>query len=163
MNAMAKEIERKFLVTGDGWRAGHGSDYRQGYLSIDPERTVRVRVAGTTAQLTIKGLTEGATRAEYEYPVPLAEANIMLDTLCLHPLIEKRRYRIEHRGMIWEVDEFRGDNAGLVVAEIELDDEHQPFEKPDWIGDEVTSDPRFYNANLVSRPYRSWEGKPASP
>lgn len=162
MKPMAREIERKFLVTGDGWRAGTASDYRQGYLSIDKHRTVRIRVSGDTAHLTVKGITEGATRAEYEYPIPVGDAKLMLDTLCLRPLIEKRRYRVVHQGMTWEVDEFRGDNAGLVVAEIELRDELQPFDKPDWVGEEVTSDARFYNANLVARPYRSWEGKPGS-
>ena len=156
---MGKEIERKFLVTGDGWRAGQGSDYRQGYLSTDKERTVRVRIAGDTARLTVKGITEGATRAEYEYRIPVADAEIMLDTLCLRPLIEKRRYRIEHQGMTWEVDEFHGDNAGLVVAEIELQDEQQTFTKPPWVGAEVTDDARFYNANLVAHPYRHWKNR----
>jgi len=159
---MGKEIERKFLVTGDGWRAGQSSDYRQGYLSIDKRHTVRVRVSGDTARLTVKGISQGATRAEYEYPIPINDAEVMLDTLCLRPLIEKRRYRIEHQGMTWEVDEFRGDNAGLVVAEIELQDEQQQFDTPSWVGTEVTSDPRFYNANLVAHPYRSWEKVPAS-
>ena len=159
---MAKEIERKFLVTGDGWRTGQGSDYRQGYLSTDKERTVRVRIAGDTAHLTVKGITQGATRAEYEYPIPVADAEIMLDRICLRPLIEKRRYRVEHQGMTWEVDEFHGENAGLVVAEIELQDEQQTFTKPPWIGAEVTSDVRFYNANLVAHPYRQWNSVPSS-
>jgi len=153
---MGKEIERKFLVTGDAWRTGECSDYRQGYLSIDKQRTVRVRVAGDTAFLTVKGITEGATRAEYEYPVPVTDAQAMLETLCLRPLIEKRRYRIQYNGMTWEIDEFLGENAGLVVAEIELETAQQPFDKPGWVGEEVTSDPRFYNANLVTRPYRTW-------
>ena len=154
---MGKEIERKFLVTGDAWRAGPSSDYRQGYLSIDKQRTVRVRVADKTARLTVKGITEGATRAEFEYPIPVSDAKVMLDTLCLRPLIEKRRYRIERHGMTWEVDEFLGENAGLIVAEIELQDEQQPFDQPSWVGAEVTSDPRFYNANLVANRYSSWE------
>jgi adenylate cyclase len=118
---MAKEIERKFLVTGDAWRTGECSDYRQGYLSIDKQRTVRIRVAGDTAFLTVKGITEGATRAEYEYSIPVTDAQAMLETLCLRPLIEKRRYRIQYNGMTWEIDEFLGENAGLVVAEIELE------------------------------------------
>jgi adenylate cyclase len=159
---MGKEIERKFLVTGEAWRKGEVSDYRQGYLSIDKQRTVRVRVAGDVARLTVKGITEGATRAEYEYPIPVADAKSMLETLCLRPLIEKRRYRIRHGGMTWEIDEFLGENAGLVVAEIELETVQQPFDKPSWVGEEVTSDPRYYNANLVTRPYTTWE-KPAPP
>jgi adenylate cyclase len=154
---MGKEIERKFLVTGEAWRKGEVSDYRQGYLSIDKQRTVRIRVAGDVAHLTVKGITEGATRAEYEYPIPVADAKSMLETLCLRPLIEKRRYRIRHGGMTWEIDEFLGENAGLVVAEIELETVQQPFDKPSWVGEEVTSDPRYYNANLVTRPYTTWE------
>ena len=154
---MGKEIERKFLVTGEAWRKGEVSDYRQGYLSIDKQRTVRVRVAGDVARLTVKGITEGATRAEYEYPIPVADAKSMLETLCLRPLIEKRRYRIRHGGMTWEIDEFLGENAGLIIAEIELETVQQPFDKPSWVGEEVTSDPRYYNANLVTRPYTTWE------
>ena len=154
---MGKEIERKFLVTGNAWRKGGSNEYRQGYLSIDKERTVRVRIAGDTAFLTVKGITEGATRAEYEYPIPVADAKAMLESLCLRPLIEKRRYRVQHGGMTWEIDEFLGENAGLVVAEIELVNAQQPFDKPAWVGEEVTSDPRFYNASLVARPYSTWE------
>ena len=159
---MGKEIERKFLVTGNAWRAGKRSDYRQGYLSIDKQRTVRVRIAGEAAFLTVKGITEGATRAEYEYPIPVADAKAMLKTLCLRPIIEKRRYRLEHGGMTWEIDEFLGENAGLVVAEIELETAQQPFDKPAWVGEEVTTDPRFFNANLVASPYTTWEKPPAS-
>ena len=159
---MAEEIERKFLVTGNAWHAGKSRDYRQGYLSIDKQRTVRVRIAGDTAFLTVKGLTEGATRAEYEYPIPVADAKAMLETLCLRPIIEKRRYRIDHGAMTWEIDEFLGENAGLVVAEIELETAQQSFDKPAWIGEEVTTDPRFFNANLVASPYTTWEKPPAS-
>jgi adenylate cyclase len=153
---MGKEIERKFLVTGQAWRSGSGVEYRQGYLNDDKERTVRVRTAGDQAWLTIKGITRGATRSEYEYAIPFDEANTLLDELCLRPLIEKRRYRVDHAGGIWEVDEFFGDNEGLVVAEIELDSEDQPFARPGWLGEEVTGDPRYYNVNLVAHPYRSW-------
>jgi len=153
---MAREIERKFLVTGDAWRSGEHNEYRQGYITTDKERTVRVRIAGDRAYLTIKGVTRGATRSEFEYGIPVDDAAELLDQLCLRPLIEKRRYIAEHDGMTWEVDEFFGDNEGLVVAEIELEEERQSFSKPDWVGDEVTSDPRYYNANLVSKPYRSW-------
>ncbi len=154
---MPTEIERKFLVTGHGWRGGQFSDYRQGYLSIDKERNVRVRIAGSEAFITIKGITHNVSRPEYEYAIPVADAEEMLDSLCLQPLITKRRYRIEHRGMTWEVDEFTGSNSGLVVAEIELEHEEQSFEAPDWIGDEVTNDSRYYNASLVDAPYSSWK------
>ena len=146
-----KEIERKFLVEtqgDDSWHNAEYSDIRQGYLSVDKHRTVRVRIAGDDARLTIKGITEGATRVEYEYPIPVAHAGEMLETLCLRPLIEKRRYRIEYNGLIWEVDEFYGDNSGLIVAEVELESEQQVFAKPPWAGEEVTENPRYYNANL---------------
>ncbi len=155
-----KEIERKFLVEnqgGDGWRNAECSEIRQGYLSIDKHRTVRVRIAGDAAYLTIKGITEGATRDEYEYPIPVAHASEMLDTLCLRPLIEKRRHRVEYGGLIWEVDEFYGDNAGLIVVEIELESAQQIFDKPPWAGEEVTGDPHYYNANLVNTPYSRWK------
>ena len=154
---MGKEIERKFLVTDDSWREAEGRDYSQGYLSIDKERTVRVRIEENRAHLTIKGITEGATRAEYEYSIPVADARTLLDDLCLQPLIKKRRYKVNYRGMVWEIDEFSADNAGLVVAEIELQHPEQTFDLPPWIGEEVTDDPRFYNANLVTHPYSRWK------
>src|SRR5262245_40362257 len=151
---MGKEIERKYLVEGDQWSSGKGTTYRQGYLSTVKERTVRVRLAGDKAFLTIKGLTQGATRSEYEYEIPARDAEEMLDKLCERPLIEKRRYKVEHAGLTWEVDEFFGDNQGLVVAEVELKSEGQAIELPAWIGKEVTDDPRYFNANLVKHPYR---------
>lgn len=154
---MAKEIERKFLVTNQGWRSGDATEYRQGYLSLDKERTVRVRIAGDVAYLTVKGITKGATRREFEYEIPLVEAKEMLATVCRHPLIEKRRYIVEHGGLAWAIDEFSGDNGGLVVAEVELESEGQPFERPPWLGQEVTGDPRFYNVNLVENPYCNWK------
>ena len=154
---MACEIERKFLVVGEAWRAlGTPVLYRQGYLNRAKERTVRVRVAGAQATLTIKGLTTGATRAEYEYAIPLADAQVMLDTLAERPLIEKRRTCIPHAGVVIEVDEFFGDNLGLIIAEVELASEAQVFDHPAWLGAEVTHDPRYYNANLVQCPYRTW-------
>lgn len=154
---MAQEIERKFLLKHDAWRAlAHGTLYRQGYLNSAKERTVRIRTMGGQAFLTIKGITVGATRAEYEYPIPLTDCNIMLDTLAEKPLIEKKRYKIRHGGLTWEIDEFLGDNQGLIVAEVELEREDQPFDKPDWIGEEVTHDTRYFNANLVKHPYRQW-------
>lgn len=154
---MGTEIERKFLLKDDSWKRGaHGKRYRQGYLSTAPERTVRVRAVGDDSWLTIKGLSRGATRAEYEYKIPVKDAAEMLDSLCERPLIEKTRYRIEHGGLTWEVDEFFGDNQGLVVAEVELQSAEQSFARPDWVGEEVTGDERYFNANLVVRPYTTW-------
>lgn len=154
---MGVEIERKFLLTGERWRTlGTPVLLRQGYLSSDPGRVVRVRVDGQHAYLTIKGRSEGATRGEWEYPIPLDEANELLERLCEQPLIEKTRRQISFRGNTWEVDEFLGANQGLVVAEIELRSEDQQFDKPDWIGEEVTHDPRYYNSSLVRQPFSSW-------
>ncbi|HNX75545.1 MAG TPA: CYTH domain-containing protein [Candidatus Rifleibacterium sp.] len=155
---MGKEIERKFLVRGNTWKSlAPGILYRQGYLVSDRQRTVRVRLAGNTGYLTIKGETSGATRDEYEYEIPAADAVAMLDNLCAGPLIEKRRHKIAYAGQTWEVDEFTGDNTGLVVAEIELCSEDQQFELPVWVGAEVTEDPRYYNASLVKNPYKNWK------
>jgi adenylate cyclase len=154
---MGKEIERKFLVKGDSWRAqAHGKRYRQGYLSTVKERTVRVRTVGDQGYITIKGITTGASRAEYEYEISLADANEMLDQLCQRPIIEKTRYRIPQGDIAWEIDEFEGDNRGLIVAEVELKDEHQSVTMPAWIGQEVTDDPRYFNANLVAKPFTTW-------
>lgn len=154
---MGIEIERKFLLSSDAWRAGaKGTMYRQGYLNSAKERTVRIRTVGDKAFLTIKGVTVGATRAEYEYPIPFDECNAMLDTLAEKPLIEKKRYRISHGGLTWEIDEFFGDNRGLVVAEVELRSEGQAFDRPDWVGEEVTRDPRYFNSNLIKHPYTRW-------
>lgn len=154
---MPTEIERKFLVKGTSWKRGAAGElYRQGYLVTDKERTVRVRVVGEEGFLTIKGPSRGLARAEYEYRIPAREAGEMLDTLCLKPLIEKYRYRIEHAGLVWEVDEFLGENQGLTVAEVELSDEHQHISLPDWAGEDVSHDPRYYNANLVRHPFSKW-------
>ena len=155
---MANEIERKFLVCNSKWKSlGHGELFRQGYLSLYPEHTVRVRVAGGKGFLTIKGKTKGITRSEYEYTIPVTDAVSMLDTLCSGPEIEKMRYRIPHAGKVWEVDEFLGDNAGLIVAEIELDSEDQKIKLPEWIGEEVSEDPRYYNSNLTRHPFCKWQ------
>jgi adenylate cyclase len=154
---MNKEIERKFLVKGDAWRAlAKGATYRQGYLNSAKERTVRIRVADAKAFITIKGPTVGATRSEYEYEIPFDEGNAMLETLAEKPLIEKTRYRIPVGNLTWEIDEFFGENPGLIVAEVELKSEDQTFDKPVWVGDEVTSDPRYFNANLVKSPFTRW-------
>ena len=154
---MAREIERKFLLRTEDWRGlAPGRAYVQGYLSGNEACSVRVRIAENTATLTIKGATIGAGRHEFEYAIPLADARQMLATLARKPLIEKTRYAIEHKGFYWEIDEFHGKNQGLVVAEIELEYEDQAFERPVWIGEEVTGDPRYYNANLVRVPYSAW-------
>ena len=154
---MAKEIERKFLVAGEAWRQlATGTVYRQGYLSTVKERTVRVRTIDDKGYLTVKGLTTGSTRVEHEYEIPVDDANEMLDDLCEQPIIEKTRYEISHGGLTWEVDEFGGVNQGLIVAEVELDSEEQTFVKPDWIGEEIADDPRYYNSNLIAHPYTKW-------
>ena len=154
---MAKEIERKFLLADDAWRSlAEGTHYRQGYLSSVKERTVRIRTINDQAFLTVKGIAVGATRVEYEYEIPYADGCAMLDELAEKPIIEKRRYKIPFGGLIWEVDEFLGVNEGLVVAEVELQSEEQSFEKPSWVGEEVSDDPRYFNANLVSHPYSVW-------
>jgi adenylate cyclase len=154
---MSIEIERKFLVRGDAWKTpGQGALLRQGYLSSQPDRIVRVRIEGDGAMLTIKGRSVGFTRGEWEYPIPVQDAVELLDRLCEKPLIEKYRYRIDYQGMTWEVDEFLGDNAGLVVAEIELASEDQAFALPGWIGEEVTQDARYFNSSLLKAPYSTW-------
>ena len=154
---MATEIERKFLVKGDSWRAlAKGTTYRQGYLNSAKERTVRIRTAADKAFLTIKGLAVGATRSEYEYEIPFDDGQTLLETLAEKPLIEKKRYKIAVQDLIWEIDEFLGDNEGLIIAEVELASEGQRFEKPTWLGEEVTGDPRYYNSNLVSNPFTRW-------
>jgi adenylate cyclase len=155
---MAIEIERKFLIQGDDWRnLALGTVYRQGYLATGSERTVRVRIAGNSAYLTIKSASVGISRAEFEYEIPIADATQMLDDLCDRPLIEKTRYKILHQGVLWEVDEFSGENQGLIVAEVELTDPNQTLELPAWIGQEVSDDPRYFNSNLVKHPFQRWD------
>lgn len=158
---MGQEIERKFLVRSDDWRAlaDEGTPLRQGYLAADAERSIRVRLADENATLTIKGKTRGMARSEFEYAIPAADAAALLDELCLRPLIEKVRYRVPVGGLVWEVDVFSGDNAGLVVAEVELASEDQTPQIPAWAGAEVTHDPRYYNANLIRTPYSQWAEK----
>lgn len=154
---MGVEIERKFLLRDKCWRPSDGGVlYRQGYLSLDAGRSVRIRIANEQAWLTIKGKNKGRIREEFEYAIPAQDAMYMLDHLCLKPLIEKTRYRIDVNGLCWEIDEFFGENAGLVLAEVELDDPDQEIPLPDWIGEEVTDDPRYYNASLVKHPYTAW-------
>lgn len=154
---MSREIERKYLVVGEAWRSpGTAIRLRQGYLSTVKERTVRVRVAGDAGYLTVKGITRGATRTEFDYEIPVADADLMLDELCERPLIEKTRHLVVHGDRNWEIDEFGGVNTGLVVAEVELEDEAQSIDLPAWVGDEVTADPRYFNSNLIAHPYSRW-------
>lgn len=154
---MAIEIERKFLVNGDQWRSlASGITYRQGYICTKKEGVVRVRIVGDRGYLTIKGLSVGNSRAEFEYPIPVSDAQTMLETMCERPLIEKSRYIIKHGELIWEVDEFFGENAGLIIAEVELSTEHQVIELPEWVGIEVSHDARYFNANLIKYPFCQW-------
>ncbi|MDM7322744.1 MAG: CYTH domain-containing protein [Gammaproteobacteria bacterium] len=158
---MALEIERKFLVINDDWRArATGSiRLRQGYLTASPDcgrASVRVRVDGKQGYLNIKSVTLGIHRHEFEYVIPLDEANEMLDTLTSGPIIDKTRYLVPNGRHVWEVDEFHGDNEGLIVAEIELSSLDEPFEVPDWAGADVSDDPRYYNISLAQHPYSRW-------
>jgi CYTH domain-containing protein len=152
---MGQEIERKFMVKKGVWRDKKATKYRQGYLSTVKERTVRVRTIEDKGYLTIKGISIGASRMEFEYEIPRQDADELLD-ICEKPLIEKNRYKVENGGFVWEVDEFFGENQGLIVAELELENEDQYFPRPDWIGEEVTDEPRYFNANLVKNPYSKW-------
>lgn len=154
---MGQEIEKKFLIKNDSWRhLAQGKNYCQGYLSREKGCTVRVRTIGERGILTIKGPSTNDMRQEFEYDIPIAEAREMLDKLCQKPLIEKTRYKIPAGEFVWEVDEFDGENKGLIFAEIELQFVGQQFAIPDWIGKEVTEDSRYYNANLVSHPFCRW-------
>lgn len=155
---MPMEIERKFLLRDEGWRQAvyEVQQLRQGYLNNEKRCSVRVRTDGGRAWLNIKSATLGAQRQEFEYEIPLAEAEQMLDSLSLKPLIEKRRHLVRVGGHVWEIDEFEGDNAGLVVAEVELDDADEAFERPDWLGEEVTHDVRYYNTSLSRQPFKDW-------
>jgi len=156
---MPLEIERKFLVTGDGWRAQAHKRIamRHGYLTeLNAPASVRVRVEGDIGKLNVKQAVVGMSRAEYEYTIPAAEAEEMIATLC-RGLILKTRHYVNHAGHLWEVDEFEGDNAGLIVAEIELASEDERFASPDWLGREVTAERRYYNNALASHPYARWD------
>ena len=155
---MALEIEHKFLLRDERWRdqVERSLRMRQGYLVSDATRSVRVRVAGDQGYLNIKSGTLGIARREYEYRIPLAEAEELLNTLCEKPLLEKTRHFIHYGDHLWEVDEFSGDNAGLIVAEVELGAVDEAFARPDWIGEEVSHDLRYYNSQLVRHPYKDW-------
>lgn len=155
---MAVEIERKFLVVGDEWREGRGGTlYRQGYLNSEKERVVRVRVMGDHGRITVKGINQGMRRLEFEYPIPSADAAELMEELCERPIIEKTRYTRLVDGLEWVIDEFHGENDGLIVAEVELDREDQQILIPHWAGKEVTDDVRYFNSNLLANPYKNWQ------
>lgn len=154
---MAQEIERKFLVTDTSWRRNAERKlYRQGYIPTQDNTTVRVRTIGDRGYLTIKGATIGISRLEFEYEIPLDDANTILSNICQPPLIEKWRYTLQVDTHTWEIDEFLGDNQGLLLAEVELSSTTESFSQPPWIGKEVSEDPRYYNSNIAKRPYRTW-------
>lgn len=160
---MAVEIERKFLVRNDSWNDGTpGVRIAQGYLSLDPARSVRVRLAGENAWLTIKGATSGITRAEFEYPIPVADARDLLER-CLPSVIDKTRHRIRFGGHLWEIDVFHGANEGLMLAEVELADESATLRLPPWVGAEVSSDARYYNTSLAAKPFREFRQDTGQP
>lgn len=155
---MPIEIERKFLVNQEKWKnvsKGEGLFYEQGYILREAEKTIRVRMAGEKGFLTIKGKTSGLSRAEYEYEIPLSEAQDLLENFCPSRL-QKKRYKIKYKNNLWEVDEFLGDNEGLIIAEIELKSEGEHFEKPEWLADEVTGEKKYYNSELSIHPYKNW-------
>ncbi|MGB0845938.1 MAG: CYTH domain-containing protein [Thiolinea sp.] len=155
---MATEIEHKFLLVSDAWRSQvtRSVDFRQGYLSNNPSASVRVRIAGELATINIKGMTIGLQRPEYEYVIPISDAHEMLNQLCIKPMIEKTRHFVEHAGKVWEIDEFSGDNSGLIVAELELNSESEVFALPEWAGADVSGIERYYNVALIAYPYAQW-------
>ncbi len=155
---MGTEIERKFLVRGDSWRdeVSKETRFKQGYLANQPNASVRVRIQGERAFLNIKSTTIGVRRYEFEYEVPVEEADQMLEHVAERPFIDKTRYEIRHGAHLWELDVFHGENTGLIVAEVELGAEDEALEVPDWAGEDVSHDPRYYNVNLVKHPYSKW-------
>jgi len=155
---MPIEIERKFLLSNDTWRdeVVKSSRIRQGYMGIIDKASVRIRIQGDKANINVKSATLDIRRMEYEYEIPLDEAEEMLDQLCNQPQIDKTRFIVKRDGHVWEIDEFYGDNEGLVVAEVELGSEDEAVIKPDWIGEEVTTDPRYYNVSLIKHPFKEW-------
>lgn len=155
---MATEIEHKFLLVSDAWREQVERSERmtQGYLLAQAKSSVRLRIVGDQAKLNIKSATVGTARSEYEYSVPLADAQEMLENLAEGPLIDKTRHYVQHGNHLWEIDEFYGDNRGLIVAEVELNAVDEQFEKPDWLGEDVSLDVRYYNSMLTKNPYKNW-------
>lgn len=157
-NFKNEETEYKFLVISDEWRKdASGIFYRQGYLSTEKNATVRVRLEGDKGKLTIKGEKRGPTGKEFEYDIPYNDAVYILENLSIKPLIDKKRYKVEHDSFVWDVDEFYGENEGLILAEIELENADQKFSKPEWIGKDVTSDYRYKNSSLVKNPFKNWK------
>lgn len=157
---MGYEIERKFIVKNKEYKQAkyiEKLNIKQGYITLDKKKVIRLRILNEKARLTLKGLATKITRYEFEYEIPVQEAEQMLQLFCHKPIIKKIRYKIEYQGNLWEIDEFKGENSGLIIAEIELDSEDQRFQKPGYIGREVTEDERFYNFNLVKNPYKNWE------
>lgn len=155
---MAIEIERKFLVKSDAWREGAiPTPIRQGYIFANPAKSVRVRTLGDLGFITVKTGRQGAGVSEFEYEIPLTDANELLELACEQPIIEKVRYTREDFGHTWEIDVFKAANAGLIMAEVELKHAAEPVRRPSWVGDEVTGDPRYYNANLFKNPYHNWQ------
>ena len=159
---MAIEIERKFLLKSADWRTqvSQHSSIRQGYLSRDAQSAVRIRISDSKANINIKSTRDGVYRLEYEYDIPLQDAEELLKLVAHRPLIEKIRHIVHWGDHRWEIDEFFGDNDGLVVAEVELADVDEVFERPPWLGEEVSTDARYYNSNLSKVPYHSWKGQP---
>ena len=155
---MAVEIERKFLVKNNNWKSeiSHSTSIHQGYLAPLSKSSVRVRIEGDAANINIKSATLGMSRTEYEYTIPLDDAAEMLKNLCEEPQINKTRHYIPANNHTWEIDEFYDDNEGLVIAEIELTSEDEDYIKPEWLGEEVTQDKRYYNVNLIKHPYKDW-------
>jgi len=155
---MATEIERKFLILNQDWQEYTNKELRivQGYLATNEFSSTRIRIQNDKANINIKSATLGITRTEFEYSIPVGDARLMLEDLCIKPVIEKTRFTVEHMGHAWEIDVFSGDNEGLIVAEIELSSPDEAFEKPSWIGEEVSNDARYYNACLVNNPYKNW-------
>ena len=159
---MAKEIERKYLVDNGIWSpGGKGLTIRQGFIPVSGHTAVRIRITGKEAYLTIKGPSNGPERSEFEYSIPLSDAETMLEELCERPLIDKIRYQVEFSGNTWEVDVFHGENEGLIIAEIELKMPDQQITLPAWVLKEVTDDPRYFNVNLTKHPYKSWKHAPS--
>jgi adenylate cyclase len=157
---MATEIERKFLVKNENWKQNVESESRikQGYLARQKNATIRVRVAKGKALLNIKSATSGISRSEFEYEIPIDDAEALLQTVAEQPFIDKTRYKVRCGAHLWDLDVFEGENSGLIMAEVELQSENEPFELPDWAGTEVSGDSRYYNANLISNPFKNWGG-----
>lgn len=155
---MGLEIERKFLLGSDAWRAEvrDSTHLVQGYLARDAHSAIRVRIKGDAAELNIKHSLDGIRRLEYEYAIPLDDARELIERVALRPLIDKTRHQVLHRGHLWEIDEFHGENAGLIIAEIELGDADEAFDRPAWLGEEVSHDPRYYNSRLSELPFSRW-------